>query len=201
MLKAQSLKCRRGKRILFQGLDIDLNKGDAWVVTGANGSGKSSLLRCLAKLLPLTDGKILWNDSDVAEEPEHYIHQLNYIGHLDAVKPEVTVAQMLYYWGALYGCTGQIHHDPFHVLELHEKPIRSLSAGQKRRLTLSRLFLKPAALWLLDEPATALDKGGQQILVKEIARHRMEGGIIVVATHHDMPLAKSMHYHMSGGSV
>lgn len=201
MLQVQSLACRRGGREIFRGIEFALNSGDALLVTGANGSGKSSLLRVLAGLLPSTRGAILWQGKNITEDRDGCQSQLHYIGHLDAVKQELTVAEMLDYWRALSGFNltqSVMTCDPFDILALREKPIRYLSAGQKRRLTLSRLVCSEAILWLLDEPTTALDQRGQEILSECIAHHQAKGGMAVIATHQDIALSNLLSFEMNG---
>ena len=198
MLQVKSLACRRGGREVFREIGFTLNAGDALLVTGANGSGKSSLLRVVAGLLPQAEGTIVWRGQSIADDPDVYRQNLHYIGHLDAVKHELTVAEMLDYWRALHCFESTAMDDSFGILALRDKPIRYLSAGQKRRLALSRLTLGHAPLWLLDEPATALDRDGQRILLDCIAKHRAEGGIAIIAAHQDMNVPDTSRYEMKG---
>jgi len=198
MLQIKSLTCQRGGREIFREIGFTLHAGEAMLVTGANGSGKSSLLRVLAGLLQPVEGAIEWRGQNIAGEPDAYRQSLHYIGHLDAVKHELTVGEMLDYWRALHCVQSCAIADPFDVSGQHNKPIRYLSAGQKRRLALSRLALGDAPLWLLDEPATALDREGQRILLECIAAHRAKGGIAVIAAHQDMNLPDTARYEMRG---
>ena len=184
MLEAKSLSCRRSARLVFRSIGFRLTPGALLQVTGANGSGKSSLLRALAGLIPFADGQVLWDGKPVADDTEAHRQRFHYIGHLDALKPELTGAEMLAYWQALRPQTGMGNDDPFGIAPFLNKPIRYLSAGQKRRLTLSRLVLSEAPLWLLDEPTTALDSAGQDLLMQNIATHRAKGGIVIAAVHH-----------------
>lgn len=197
MLAVKSLTCLRGNREIFRDIGFSLDAGKALLVTGENGSGKSSLLRVLAGMLAPESGEIFWRGQSIAEDPDAYHGDLRYVGHLDAVKHALTVGEMLDYWRAL-NCLphAALQEDPFGILALRDKPVRYLSAGQKRRLALSRLMLGPSSLWLLDEPATALDREGQSILLDCIARHRAAGGIIVIATHHDMNVPHAEKHQM-----
>lgn len=202
MLYVQELACRRGGRTIFHDAEFYLEAGDALLVTGANGSGKSSLLRVIAGLLPSSCGMVKWAGQDIAKDPEAYRRCLRYVGHLDAVKTGMTVAESLDYWGALAGARsdGAAAEDPFNIAALRDKAGRFLSAGQKRRLTLARLLIGEASLWLLDEPMTALDAAGQDILCACIARHRARGGIAIVATHQEMALPDARRFAMDGGA-
>jgi heme exporter protein A len=125
---------------------------------------------------------------------------LHYIGHLDAVKPGLTVSEMLDYWRALRGVGQAETANVWTFLgldKLKDRPVRSLSAGQKRRLSLSRLALDAAPLWLLDEPTTALDVHGQELLRRQIARHRATGGIVVAATHDELNIPDAQSFEMA----
>ena len=185
----KNLVCVRGERTVFQGLDFKLESGGALVLVGANGSGKSSLLRLMAGLLPPAEGTITWNGEDTTEDPESHGGRLHYVGHLDAVKPVLDVAENLAFWAGLRsGGAGMAALEAFGISHLADVPGRFLSAGQKRRVSLARIVVRPAPLWLLDEPTTALDKATIKRLEGTIARHRDGGGMVVISTHSDMGL-------------
>ena len=170
------------------------------LVTGPNGSGKSTLLRVLAGLITPQTGAVQWQGVEIASDTAAYRASLHYVGHLDAVKPALTVREMLDYWRALRGAGGidlAACLDAFALDKLADRPIRSLSAGQKRRLSLTRLVLDTAPLWLLDEPTTALDANGQNLLLAHIARHRAKGGIVVAATHDELNVPDMQRLTMS----
>ena len=186
MLRLEAVACRRGERLVFAGLDLALDRGGAILLTGPNGSGKSSLLRLLAALLRPAEGSLTWNGEPIWEEPEAYRAELRYVGHLDAVKPVLTARETLAFWAAAYGAeAGRIDLalEAFALAALDETPGRMLSAGQKRRLTLARLVVSPGTLWLLDEPTVGLDRASVDRLGEEIAAHRADGGMVVLATH------------------
>jgi len=182
------LVCFRGERIVFAGLDFDLGPGGAVMLRGANGSGKSSLLRLMAGLARPLSGAIQWGGEAIADDPETHNARLHYIGHQDPVKPVLTVAENLNFWAALRtdndgGVTGAL--DKLGIGHLADVPGRFLSAGQKRRVNLARVLASEAALWLLDEPATALDKAAAKSLNGAIAAHRQAGGMVVMSSHAD----------------
>ncbi len=201
MLQVNALACRRGGREIFREVSFALGAGDVLLVTGENGSGKSSLLRVLAGLIPSTAPALSWRGQSIEVEPSLYRRSLHYVGHQDAAKSEFTVAEMLDYWRSLYSLDRlepPLGQDPFSIARLLDRPVRALSAGQKRRLALSRLTFNDAPLWLLDEPQTALDRDGQRILGDLITQHRTNGGMAIIATHHDMSLSQAKHLEMKG---
>ncbi len=190
----QDLTCVRGERRVFQGLDFAVEAGAALVLTGPNGSGKSSLLRLMAGLLRPARGVLAWDGEAIGREPDAHRARLVYVGHLDAVKPALTVAENVAFWAALGGAAADSRAiadgalEAFGLIHLAAMPARFLSAGQKRRVNLARIIAVPAELWLLDEPAAALDAQASAGLTDAIARHRAGGGMAVVATHTDIDL-------------
>jgi heme exporter protein A len=161
------------------------------LLTGANGSGKSTLLRIMAGLLRPVAGALLWDDEPVGEDPDAHRGRVHYLGHQDAVKPVLSAAENLAFWGGLRGqpkaeVTEALEH--FGLGHLAEVPGRMLSAGQKRRLALARLLVSPAELWLLDEPSVGLDGASLDSLGAAIARHRSGGGRVAAATHVPLPV-------------
>jgi heme exporter protein A len=180
------LACTRGERTVFQGLSFTVSGGGLIELRGANGSGKSSLLRMMAGLLPPAAGTLAWNDATIAEDRDAHRARVAYIGHLDAVKAMLTVAENLAFWAKLRGGRDADVVQAlatFRIADLADVPARHLSAGQKRRVALARLLACPAPLWLLDEPATALDTQAQAALDHAMAAHLGAGGMVVMATH------------------
>ena len=181
-LCAIGLGCVRGFRNVFSDLNLQLSSGDALALTGPNGAGKSSLLRLLAGLLRPSAGRVaLEGDTDERTIAE----RAHYLGHLDAFKTALTVGENIEFWIHYLG--GK--HDAAPALaavgleSLEHLPAAYLSAGQRRRLSLARLIAVPRPLWLLDEPASALDSAGQEMLAGLMRTHLASGGMIVAATH------------------
>ncbi|HVI90883.1 MAG TPA: heme ABC exporter ATP-binding protein CcmA [Dongiaceae bacterium] len=193
LFEARDLACQRGERVLFAGLDFRLGAGEALLLKGANGSGKSSLLRLAAGLLRPAAGAFLWNDQPIRRDGDAHHRRLIYLGHADALKAGLTVEENLRFWADLAGLTrdtaGSVVAqalDTLGLAALAGLPARFLSAGQRRRLTLARLLLRPAAsvpLWLLDEPTNALDAQSQLRLLDLMRDHLAAGGVIMLASH------------------
>jgi heme exporter protein A len=160
------------------------------VLRGANGSGKTSLLRLLAGLIAPASGRLTWGETPIDDDLAGHGARLHYVGHQDGVKPGLTPRETLDFWAALRGCGIRCRAAmldaalaAFALEPVADWPCRWLSAGQRRRLALARLSLTPASLWLLDEPFTALDHDNQNRLERAIAAHRAADGRVVLATH------------------
>jgi heme exporter protein A len=191
-LVGEGLACRRGERLVFAGLSCRLAAGGALVLTGANGSGKSSLLRLLATLIAPAAGSLRWGEAPLSRDAVEYRAGLHYLGHLDAIKPALTPREILAFWAGLRGGRNPAIGpalDFFGLGAAADWPCRWLSAGQRRRLALARLIAVPAPVWLLDEPLSALDAEGEERLVSAIAAHRAAGGRVALATHQPIALA------------
>ncbi len=197
----QNLACVRGERLVFADLSFTLEPGEALLLLGPNGSGKSSFLRILAGLSRPAAGELCWKGRPIDEAPERYTASVRYVGHQDAIKPALSIAETLFFWGSLYGIEqSELVFSTaramtyFGLSALADTQGRLLSAGQKRRVNLARLLVGTAALWLLDEPATALDQESIMALGKSIAAHRARGGIVILSTHMvvDLPQARRL---------
>jgi heme exporter protein A len=182
-LFASDLACRRGGREVFAGLGFALVAGEALSITGRNGSGKSSLLRVIAGLVPPAGGQIALEGGDseltIAE-------QAHYLGHQDALKPSLTVMENLQFWTRYLGGAGPAAEGALAAVGLAglaELPAAYLSAGQKRRLSMARLIAVQRPIWLLDEPTSALDTSGQGRLTELMRAHLAGGGLILAAAH------------------
>jgi heme exporter protein A len=187
VLQAIGLAAFRGERLVFAGLSFAVPAGGALVLTGPNGSGKSTLLRLLAGLARPEAGRLLWDGADTLADLPAHAARLRYLGHQDAVKPGLTVAENLQFWGG--GDAVRRTLAAVDLLRLADLPARMLSAGQKRRLAIARLVLTPAPLWLLDEPTLGLDAASVARVGALLAAHRAGGGMVVAATHLPLPLA------------
>ena len=194
MLQAAELECERGGRTLFRALSFVVEPGQALRVAGANGSGKTSLLRILCGLAAPAAGEVRWRGSPIGRLREDYARELVYIGHGAAVKDELTAQENL-----LVACRlGGDAVPPGEAAKALQsfglageaKPVRRLSQGQRRRAALARLALCGARrLWLLDEPFAALDSSGVQTLQRLMAGHLSRGGAIVLTSHQDAGIA------------
>jgi heme exporter protein A len=188
MLTADALAVFRGERLVFRNLSFRLPQGGALVLAGANGSGKSTLLRLLAGLVRPMAGRLLWQGADALADLTEHARRVAYVGHLDAVKPGLTVVENLRFAAQITGRPVTDALDALGLRGLAELPARMLSAGQKRRLALSRLALSEAPLWLLDEPTIGLDAASVERFGTLLQRHRAGGGMVVAATHVALPL-------------
>ncbi len=198
-LSGRGVRCVRGGREVFSGLDFEASSGEAVAVTGPNGAGKTSLLRLIAGLLTMADGSIdLWGGEAELTLPE----QAHYLGHRDALKPALSVMENLCFWrdflgGAAFDAAENLATESLateslaavgldHAVRL---PAAYLSAGQRRRLSIARLLAVRRPIWLLDEPTSALDAAGQSLFATLMGDHLSRGGLIVAATHAPLGLA------------
>ncbi len=200
ILTVENLALARGGRRLTSDLSFEVAAGQALVVTGPNGAGKSTLLRALAGLLAPTSGRIAFTSPDAPPDdpPGLWAH---YLGHSDALKSALTVRENLDFWAAALGGAHQ-KGNPLEALaqvnlsHAADLPAGWLSAGQKRRAALARLFVARRPIWILDEPATALDAASQLRLAQAMADHRAQGGLIIAATHAPLGLEAARELRM-----
>jgi heme exporter protein A len=193
VLEAADLRCERGGRVLFERLSFRLGAGEFLRVSGANGSGKTSLLRVLCGLLTPSRGCVRWKGEPVAALREEYARQLVYLGHAPAVKGDLTAEENLSIACTLAGVAASRDAVKSALARFalpHDVPVRRLSQGQRRRAALARLALSGAVpLWLLDEPFAALDAEGIERLGALLSGHAEKGGAIVFTTHQDAGIA------------
>jgi heme exporter protein A len=194
MLEALHLECTRGERVLFSQLELRVEPGTLLRVAGANGTGKTSLLRMVCGLLQPTQGEIRWRGQPIRALKEEYWAALAYVGHLNGVKDDLTATENL---RASADIAGRDAHDDalrraldaIGLAGFEDSAARFLSQGQRRRIALARLYLSSdVPLWVLDEPFTALDTRGVETLSALVARHVADGGIVVLTTHQEVPV-------------
>lgn len=186
MLTAKSLSCERGERLLFDNLNFTVRPGEILQVTGANGAGKSSLLKIIAGLIQPQAGTVLWQQQPIADNKAIYLANMHYLGHLDGIKLGLTVLENVNFAGCLMAKMAIDSHTAIqHVglADFSQSLASTLSAGQKRRIALAQLIVSGAKLWILDEPFTALDQQTTVIVEQLIESHRQNGGMAIIATH------------------
>ena len=192
MLQAESLAAFRGERLVFRNVSFAVPPGGALLLKGRNGSGKSTLLRVIAGLVRIAAGRLLWEGKNALTDFGAHAARIVYVGHQDAIKPNLTVAENLYFAAACAGRRSVTDAlDRVGLAALGDLPARMLSGGQQRRLALARLALSAAPLWLLDEPSVGLDAEAVNQLGTLLAAHRSRGGIIVASTHLPLPVPGS----------
>jgi len=182
-LSGRGVKCIRGGREVFSGLDFDAAAGEALAVTGPNGAGKTSLLRQIAGLLAISSGSI---DLEGGDAELTLAEQAHYLGHRDALKPALSVMENLAFWRDFLGGEASDAGESLAAVGLGhaaQLPAVVLSAGQRRRLSIARLLAVRRPIWLLDEPTSALDSAGQTMFSALMQDHLGRGGMIVAATH------------------
>jgi heme exporter protein A len=197
MLDANDLECLRGTRRLFAGISFALAPGECLQVHGANGSGKTSLLRIVCGLSRPERGTVRWNGEPIDDAADVYRGELAFCGHANALKEDLTPAENLVASAALYGTpatddSARAALDAFGILSLEALPVRALSQGQKRRVALARLAICPRRLWILDEPLAALDARAAETLAARLDSHLAQGGLAVLTSHQPIELRAPM---------
>ena len=193
-LRAAGLACERGERRLFEGLDFALAAGEALLVVGGNGHGKTSLLRILAGLSLPAAGEVRWGGAPIRTVREAYGRALAWLGHADGIKADLTPLETLRLAAALRGralddAAAQRALARVALARCAELPARVLSFGQRRRVALAALTLADARLWILDEPLAGLDAEGVGMVQGLLDAHLAAGGLAVVTTHQNLALA------------
>jgi heme exporter protein A len=194
ILQVNDLACERGDQRLFAGLNFSLSAGELMQVQGENGSGKTTLLRTLCGFVQPVQGAVHWNGQDINEWDEAFHSAMSYLGHLNAIKDELSALENLQMSAGLagYKVNKQEALDALRRMGLRRKehlPVRVLSQGQRRRVALSRLLIGDAKLWILDEPLTALDVGAVGLMQELIEEHLSKGGMTIFTTHQPLQVA------------
>lgn len=194
LLQTRDLSCVKDDRVLFEGLNLSLTAGQILLVEGKNGSGKTSLLRILTGLnLPET-GDVMWQGNPISDVGPDYYEQVNYVGHHDGIKRDLTCLENLRLVQAMGKPLPIDLDDALDKVNLYrfgDNFVATLSAGQKRRLALARLVVTEAKLWIMDEPFTSLDKASMAMFQQMFEDHLAKGGIIVMTSHHDIEMPGS----------
>lgn len=206
MLMVQHLACVRGDRQLFSGVGFNLEKGALLHVRGPNGCGKTSLLRILCGLIDPTEGNISWEGKPMRAIGETFFRDVAYIGHRNALKDDLTALEnlrvsleMAQVDPSERELSGALDH--MGLSECESLPVKVLSQGQRRRLSLSRLLLQRAVLWILDEPLVALDRAAVGLVETLIDKHISLGGIVVMTTHQDLSVSSGMQQELDLGNL
>jgi heme exporter protein A len=187
--EAKGLSCIRDDRVLFSGLSFTVHPRQVLLLEGKNGCGKTSLLRIICGFREPDSGEIFWYGQPIKKTD--FFARMAYVGHLDGIKKELTVLENLKMALAL-SCPGRYRIDEalakVHLQGYDDTLVQSLSAGQKRRLSLARLLMTDKILWILDEPFTSIDKEGIRLVESLMHEHIMAGGMIILTSHHDLQL-------------
>ena len=219
LISATALKLRRGDAMVIDGLDLRLDAGNAVMITGKNGSGKTTMLRAMAGLLPIDGGTLIVNGMTHDAQRSAIMEQLIYIGHRDGLSSSLTSAENITHWAASRNLTPTLHDitaafDALGLGHLTNAYVRHLSEGQRRRVSLVRLSLshhlrhysgKQAKLqgkiWLMDEPLTAIDDSASLQLAQLIDAHTEDGGGVILTSHSDISLQRCRALNLHEGNL
>ncbi len=181
-LEIVNLGLQRGDTAILSGFNLSVTPGDMVWIKGSNGIGKTSFLKCCAGLLRAQEGNILWNGDNILKSS---LGHAAYLGHLDAHKPDLTALENLQFWQTIYDSTKDINSclKQVGLWKQKDQKAKTLSAGQSRRLSLARLLLSNAPLWILDEPAAVMDEKGKNLIQGLLNNHINANGCVLLASH------------------
>ncbi|EMV7687548.1 cytochrome c biogenesis heme-transporting ATPase CcmA, partial [Salmonella enterica] len=183
MLEARELHCERDERTLFRGLSFTVDAGEWVQVTGGNGAGKTTLLRLLTGLVRPDGGEVYWQGKPLRHVRDSFHQSLLWLGHQPGIKTRLTARENLHFFHPGDGARLPEALAQAGLAGFEDVPVAQLSAGQQRRVALARLWLTRAALWVLDEPFTAIDVNGVARLTRRMAEHTAQGGMVILTTH------------------
>ncbi len=188
MLQATRISCHRDQRTLFENFSLSILPGELVQIEGANGAGKTSLLRILTGLSRPDSGEVSWQEQAIVKQRETWHRQLLYLAHQPGTKAILSAVENLHFYHPS-ASTDTIYHalEQVDLVGYEDIPVANLSAGQQRRVALARLWLTDALVWILDEPLTAIDKSGVKLLMDKFIQHTAQGGMIILTTHQNLP--------------
>lgn len=190
LLQAKALSVSRGEQILFENSSFTISSGSLFQLRGDNGSGKTTMLRALCTLIPLDHGELYWRGNLLPAARDQFFSEMCFAGHADGLKGDLTALENLLFSLSDINpgedeCTAALSRTG--LLDRKDLPCRVLSAGQRRRVVLARVLLSEAKLWILDEPLTALDAPGRELVAELIETHAASGGSVLYSTHQPLP--------------
>ena len=198
MILANNITCKRGSKIVFRNLSFKFEHNVATIISGKNGSGKTSLLRLLANLLYPKSGDFVWKGKSIYKNLEKYLKEITYIADNNSSKEKFTVTENINYWKGLFN--SKMTHEQFmrliDNLDLREKmnqPVSMLSKGQKRKLELTRLIIEERKIWILDEPFLGLDQDSVNIIGQTISDHLSHDGMVILSTHSPVSISSKKY--------
>ena len=195
-LSAINLTLFRGERCLFSDLGFALNPGELLLLEGQNGCGKTSLMRAIAGLLEFETGEVHWDGRPVREYRQAFHGEMIWMAHRTGLKLDLTLVENLNFESRLRASSDADFESVLERLgiqRLKRLPVRSLSAGQQRRVALARMLLSKAQLWFMDEPVTNLDRDGRKLVIQLVNEHLGAGGMCVMAAHQEIEIQGTMH--------